>query len=363
MAGLDVDRLKRAQEELEKKSNSSSKNWIQMSKIEEPIEVRIMDPLPEMDGLYYLEVPVWWVNGTRVISPSLMGEPDVIKMAIAEARGQRDPGMLKLIEAKGENGMKKLQEATEYWVPVLQFEWEFDKKENIVGIYDEKGNPDPELIRKFIVDERVKMLVSKITVLKDINRVATSRGGGLMTDPTKGFNFQITKSGAKRDTKYTVMRTADVIPIPEDFYAPPKMVDPLLIAQALMFTDEYMDKIIGKYLYNETLPDLTDECYRYPELRAEMKSRFEDADAEPKEEAPRRRPSAPAEEPARRAAAPAATTEEPEDDAPLRNPPPAAATRGRGTPAPAATRSRPAATEPPPSRPAGRRNLLNDIQD
>jgi len=353
MAGLDVEKLRAAQEELEKRTSSSSKGWLQLGKMEEgSVDIRILDPLPEMDGLYYLEVPVWWVDGTRVVSPQLLGENDVIQEAIDAAKSSRDAGLLKLIEAKGEKG-KKIQKIFEYWVPVLQFQWDVNRNEEIINIYDPSGNPDVNLIQKYIVDNRVKILVAKISALKDINKIATSRGGGVMTDPEKGFNVMITKSGKGKDTKYGVVKM-DSLPMPVEFYAPPKMTNPMLIAQALMYTDEYMDAVIGKYLYNEPLPELGDEHYRYPEVREQLKSQLAENDTE-EQAAPRPRPGRPApatsQEPAPAATntrqAPANQSAPAASATPARHQRPAA-TGGAQAPAPAATR--------------GRRNLLDDMQ-
>ena len=362
MAGIDINKLKQAQEELEKRSGGGGKNWIQVNKIEDPIDVRIMEPHPVMDGLYYLEVPVWWINGIRVISPKLVGEADVIEQVIEDAKKSKDSGLKKLLEATNEHKAKKVQFGYEFWIPVMQFNWEFDSKESIKGIYNDKNEVDPELIRKFVADDRVKIMVSKISLLKDINKIITARQGGVMTDPDKGFNLVISKTGKGRDTKYGVIKS-DSLPMPLDFYEDPKMINPLQIAQALMHTDEYMDRVIGKYLYNEELPEMSDEFYRYPEIREEMKSRTDDEEEEAP--APRQRPgraatAAPAAGRSTRAAAADTQEEATEEQAPparTRPAAPAAAAPARAV--------RTATTTAPPAaaRPAGRRNLIDDIQD
>jgi len=169
---LDMKALEAAQKELEKKSGS--KGWIQISKIEKPIDVRIQDPLPTMNGIYYQEVPVWWINGTRIISPKLFGpqEKDCIKEVIEEAKRAKDPDILTLLNSKNEHSMLRVQEKTEFWIPVLKFNWEFDSQNNIKGITGKDGQPDPELIRKFIEDGKWKFLVCSIMPLKAINKIA-----------------------------------------------------------------------------------------------------------------------------------------------------------------------------------------------
>lgn len=291
MAGLDIKALEKAQQDLEKRT-SGSKNWIQLSKIDGSIDVRIMDPLPSMNGIYYVEVPVWWIDSVRVISPKLFGpaERDTIKDVIDEAKKANDPDIIKLLNAKGDKGLGKIQYKPEFWVPVLKFNWEFDGNGGIKGIYDKDGGFDTNLIKNFIEDGKWKIASMGIMALKAINEIATKRLGGLMTDPVKGFNIVLTKAGKDRETKYTAVKM-DSVPMPAEFYTPELMIDPFEIAQSLMFTDDYMDKVIGKYLYGEDCPEKTDSDYAYPELREKFKSKFsEEATEEVPQKTARQRP-------------------------------------------------------------------------
>jgi hypothetical protein len=345
--GLNMEALEKAQEDLKKRS-SGSKNWIQAAKLDAPLDFRIMDPTGAMGGLYYQEVMVWWINGTRVISPKTMGsqEQDIIQLAIDEAKAAKVPDVLKLLNAKGDKG-PKVQFRSEFWIPVLKFNWQTDKQGAIIGITDKAGAFDPALIKNFIDDGEWKILVVGISALKGINEIATKRGGALMTDPTKGFNLILSKSGTGKETKYSVVKD-EVYPMPLELYVPEKLVDPYELAQSLMYTEDYMNSIIGKYLYNEDCPDKDDSCYAYPEIREKFKSLLTDSAEEP---APKReRPGA------SRPAAPAATTTE---EALVATP------RG-GRPAAPATTGRPAAGRPAATgKPAGRpgRNVADDLKD
>lgn len=377
---LDVAKLKQAQEELKKRS-SGSQLWITLSKLEagEALEFRIMDPLPEMEGIYYVEVPVWWINGKRVPSPRLLdpGTPDIIDKVIAEAKLSGDATVNKLLKATGDNKQLKVEMKYEYWIPILKFNWEFGSDEQIKGIYDDKGKVIVENIRKYVEDDRVKLLVVSIGPLKSINEIATKRGGSSMTEMTTGFNLALTKSGKGRDTKYSTVKS-DVLPMPEHYYLDANSLNPFLMAKSQLLTDEYMDAIIGNYLYGEEAPEKPDETdYRYPELREQLKHALEGDDSE--EERPTRptRPGrgAPVEEAPRRGAV---SKEEPETQANEGAAQEATTTRRRGsipeatkeTSYPAGRRSRaegpsgPAPTAPA-ARPSGRpgRNLLNDLAD
>ena len=346
---IDVKALEAAQKDLQKRSGGGAKNWIQLSKIEAPIDVRIADPLPSMNGVYFQEVPVWWINGIRVISSRLFGpqEKDVVKNAIDDARKSKNPDLIALLNAKGDNGIPKIQERVEFWVPVLKFSWELDKKSEIVGIYDDKGNPSTELIKAFIDDYHWKILVAGISALKAINAIATSRGGSKMTECVDGFNLTLSKTGEKKQTKYSAIK-ADILPMPADLYASEKLVDPFEVAQSLMYTEEYQDQIIGKYLYNEACPEKTDDCYAYPEIREKFKALLTDEEPEEKS-SPRQRPGRAAAEKAPVAATPV-----------VEAPPVHVPTRGSSTSAPAPARGR--ASAAPAGRPArSGRNLAEDL--
>jgi len=354
--------LEKAQEELNKKS-SGSKNWIQASKLESALDFRVQDPLPQMQGIYYQMVPVWWIDGKRVVSSKLAGpgEVDIVESIIDQAKATKDKGLLALINAQGDKG-PKIQYKEEFWIPILKFNWQTDKNGAIQGITDASGNIDPNLVRGFIEDGVWKILVCGIMTVKAINVVATSRGGLIMTDPTKGFNLILTKTGVKKDTKYTVVKD-EVYPMPLDLYAPDVLVDPYEVGMSLMYTEEYKEQIICKYLYNEELPERTEACYAYPEIREKLKALLSEDATDAASTAVRPRPG--------RAAAVAQPAPAPVAEVA----PPVVVTAGRSrTASPVATRgsvegpsnaparaARPAAAPARAGRPG--RNVASDLQD
>lgn len=359
-SSLNLGKLKEEQEKLKKRGGDGAKNWLQISKMTAPVDLRILDPLPSMDGVYYVEVPTWWVNGKRLISKKIFSDPNVVDIVEAmkeeaEAAAKKDASLAALLVAKNKYDVPMIQFKWDYWVPVLQFGWNFDGKSGaITGIKDEKGYFSTELIKKFIVDERIKIAVVNITILKAINTIATTRVNLEMLDQEIGSNIQITKTGEKRETKYGVVIT-EKMPMPKEFYLEGKMIDPFEIAQSLMYTDEYMEFVMGNYLYGDVqIPADADSNYEFPEIKAKLKDRFKEIDAEEEKLPTRQRPSGrfvpgakePAPAPAPAESAPVSTlTPAPAPDlAPVR--------AGR---APAAGR--------PVGRPTGRRNLLKDLQE
>lgn len=363
MPGLDLGKLKEAAETL-KKRGSGSQNWITLSKIEAPLDFRILDPLASMGGIYYQEVPLWWVNGVRLISPRMLdaSTKDVIDDVLTKAKSEArtDKTLAKLLNAKDDKTkIAKIQFKYDYWVPGLQFAWETDKTAELTGIFlPGGGGYDVELIRKFIVDGRVKVLQANITALKAINTLLTSRGGANMLDPVKGKNIQLQKSGEGRDTKYAVVPMEEM-PMPADFYTPEHFTDPFEIAQALMMTDEYMIAVIEKYLYGDVEIPNEDDSYRFPEIREKLKDKTKEDDSAPAAPSRRRGGAAPAQAapaPTRgRAAGPVSGTAA-HDDLATAAPPvpavpvvPARTPRGAGRPAAGASRG------------GGKRNLANDL--
>lgn len=359
---IDQEALKQVGKDLAKRGGSDpSERWIQVSKIDKPIDIRIMDPLPSMGGIYFLEVAAWWIDGHKIYSPKItFSDPtkeDIIGGYIREAElaAKKDKTLANLLSAKNEHKMPKIQFKYEYWIPVLKFSWDDKDVPNII----KKGT-----VKDYIEDGRVKMLVAPLTVLKLINAMLTDRFYKDALDPNKGQNFQIQKSGEGRNTKYTVI-PRDVMAMPPEFYTDKMMTDPFEIAQALMVTDEYMEAVICKYLYNDVeIPENKDTYVRFPEIKEKLKDRLTEAEGEDEaKEPPRQRPGrtpqvetqferrAPAPAPAEGRRAPAAPAKTPEDDLPWEK---EGASSLASQPEPKRT----------PGRPAGRRrNLAEDLSN
>jgi hypothetical protein len=353
--GLDLSKLKEKEEELKKRGGGANKNWIQVSKITKPLDARILNPLPSMDGVYFVEVPVWWVNGKRLISKKLFGpeEVDVLETmkSEAESAAKKDKTLAALLSKKSENDIPLIQFKWEYWVPALQFNWELDANNNISGIYGADGRSyDVEKIKKFILDNRVKILVANLTVIKAINVIAQTRGNSQMMSAADGMNIAITKTGEKRDTKYAVAAT-EKMPMPIEFYQEGKLTDPFEIAQSMMFTDDYMSAVMGNYLYGDCeIPADSDANYEFPDIREALKDKFKDVDVE-EAPAPRRRPGV----------TPAPAPTHVEEETPVNTP---VQTESNNDVAPRRGRrpNTPAPNEAPVSGRRGR-NLLQDLKD
>lgn len=343
---LDPKAVKAALEELEAKSGS---DFFLRLKEGDVRDIRVLEPSPAMNGNWYVEVPVWWIDKTRIVSREFIDGVDVVEEFLTQieadfARTNEQSTFLALRnKTGGKYASEVIRKGYEYWVPVLEFNWELDQ-DQIVGIYNDAGEYDPALIKKYIVGGKPKILDGKISLIKSINKVVTARGGYDMPDPVKGFNISISRTGTDRKTVYSGTKT-EYMPMPSEFYGA-KAIDPVRIVKSQIVTDDYVDKVLGNYFYGERLPENPE--YMFPELR-------ENNTEEPTQASPRRA----------RASAPAAEAEEPQA------PPPATSRATAATPAPAthtrtatpATRSRtaaPAEASAPTPRP---RNILEDVVD
>lgn len=264
---VDLKKLKEYQQELEERT-SGGKNWINTQKFKDGVDFRVLEPLANMNGLYFLEVPVWWVNGKKALSPRVFDEADVIAEVIDDAKSQKDPDIDALIKASGPNG-PRLQLKLEYWMSVLQFDWKFEG-DDIVGIYDDNGNVDVNLIDKYIIDQRPKILAAGTQLLKAINHEATIRGGASMFDRENGTNLFGKRTGSQRKTVYTADKM-DQFPMPEKYYGEGNSPDLLMHCKAGMLTDDYMEMLICWYLYGDEFEEKDENSYRYPEAVEALK--------------------------------------------------------------------------------------------
>lgn len=301
--------------------------FIRLTK-EETKDIRVLDPLPNMNGLYYIEVTQWWINGKPIISPEVIGEGDLVQSIMDDFKKDFDDQgagdqYKKLLNASKGAGMKLIQKSSAFWVPVLEFDWTV-KNNQIVGIEGEDGQIDPDLVKKFIKDGKPKILDAKMSLLKSINRQLTAgRAGATFLDQEKGFNMLIQRAGSGKDTTYVAQRE-DQMPMPADMYG---VLDPFEVAKSQLYTNKYIEDILANYFYGDELPK--DAEYRFPELREKLK----DGESAEEEKPVRRRPGR---------TAVAETTEEP--TAPEPEAEPEQATEE----APAPARSR-------------RRNLVKDV--
>jgi len=269
MSNLDLGALKEAEEDL--KSRGGGGLFIRLAQ-DETKDIRILDPTPSMNGLYYIEVPIWWIDGKPITSPEFIGESDLVQDVINDyesvfAKDGAEDQFKKLRNASKGQGMKLLQKTTGFWIPVLEFDWVV-KNNQIDGITSD-GKVDPILVKKFIKDGKVKILDAKMSLLKGINRQLTAgRVGSIFLDQDEGFNLLIQRAGTGRDTTYTAQKE-EQMPMPAEFYGTGAL-DVVEIAKSTVYTNEYIEDVLANYFEGTQLPN--EPVYRFPELRDALKN-------------------------------------------------------------------------------------------
>jgi hypothetical protein len=302
--------VKAAQEELNSRGGGGF--FTRLDKEKTSMDIRILPPTPSMLGKYWLEVPIWWINGKPITSPEVIGESDVIKDILDDIEADfkkqgADEQFTKLRNATKGQGMSLIQKTDAFWIPVLELEWKLDGNNQIVGIYDADGKIDPSLVKKFIKDGQAKIFDCKISLLKNINQqILTGRNGANFLNQEDGYNLIVSKTGSGRDTAYSAVKD-EPMPMPEEFYASDKLLDLVEFAKGGLYTENYIEKVLYGYFYGEEIPKEPE--YRFPELRQKVKGEDSGTDNAPPrsarrqaveekkaEEAPRRRSRAVVEE-------------------------------------------------------------------
>lgn len=274
MSNLNLTALKEAEEDLKTRGGGSGL-FVRLAQ-DESKDIRILDPTPSMNGLYYIEVPIWWVGGKPITSPEFIKEDDYVQTCIDEYEklyaedgetGERQ--FKKLLNATKGQGMKLVQKSTGFWIPILEFDWKIGPNGEISGITDDDGNIDPALVKRFITNGKTKILDAKMSLLKSINRqLTTGRVGAIFLDKEKGYNLIVQRAGVGRDTTYTAQKE-DQMPMPDEYYGP-NALDVVEVAKSTIYTTEYIDAIMANYFESTPIPEEAE--YRFPELRESLKS-------------------------------------------------------------------------------------------
>ncbi len=351
MGAIDVKRLREEQEKLEKRGSRTSNLFINKKDLEEPKEVRIMEPTMSMEKLPWVEVPVWWIGTNKLVSLEFLGEECFIKQELDAIKQSGDPDYLKLLRAKRDGKYPQIKFEYEYMLPVLQLN--FDGLSDNLDELITGEDWDLAKIKERVVDNRIKIATVPLTLIRSITAIATARGGTDMTDRVKGFNLLLSKTGKGTNTKYSATRL-DVMPMPVEFYENP--LDLVQYVKSYILTEEYQGLVLDNYFDGKQLPENRDDYYMFPEDRKAVQDYFKESEDD-KEEA-----STPTRRPRGRSTTGAART--PVVPAPEKAPEEAPSRRGRASAEPAERPrvSRGAGAEAP-ARPArGRRNLMEDME-
>ncbi len=240
--GLDLKKLREMQKGISKKAGAGDSIFLFSNKIPEDLDIRLLPPKPNMNGVYFLEQTGWWVNGKfHLVNES----DDVIDAEIKAAKDTKDKTLLALLDKK-KDGAPLIKKENRYVLPILTLDTKYDDDDNLVSCK---------------VDD-VKVLVAKPTLMMAINEVVTARPyqngteHGIM-DRTKGYNIIIGKVGKGLDTKYRAIGWTQQMEMDEEYYKDDKVPDILTMAKKATKSDAYLSSVIRNYLYGEDI--LTEE--------------------------------------------------------------------------------------------------------
>ena len=236
---LDIKKLREMQKQINNNAGKGDGILLFSNKLtEEGLDIRLLPPKENMNGVYFLEQTGWWVNGKYY---PIDEDNDVIEEEIEEARASKKKDLIALIDKK-EGGMAKLKKETRYLLPILVLK----------TVY----NDDEELVSCKVEEARV--LVAKATVLMEINKIVTSKQyqNGTkdgIADRVKGWNITLTKEGKGLDTKYHAIGWTERMEFDEKWYEDKVVPDVVKIDNDMRKSDEYLVSVIRNYLYGEDI--------------------------------------------------------------------------------------------------------------
>lgn len=236
--GLNLDALKEVQENLNNRSGGGG--ILYDNKLGEEVDVRILPPLPHMNGIYFQQQNVVWINGKTYIDPSTFGLQSVLEEEISAAKEKAKTD--KQLEALLKD-WKKFKQETRYVMPILLLEVTFDAKNNPVSVK--------------VTGDKAQFFVCRSAMLKSINALVTGRlyQNGTefgIFDREKGRNMILSKTGVKLDTDYKAQAWPDATVMEEKYYK--DIPDVVKFTKDAIKSDAYLRGVIRNYFYGEALP-------------------------------------------------------------------------------------------------------------
>lgn len=240
--GLNMKGLKKVQKDIKDKAGDGDGLFLYSSKLKEEDDIRILPPLPNLNGYYFVEVIEWWINGKTFLSLETFDEDCPITAMVDEAKESGDKEVLALINAK-KDGRPVLKKSTSYLIPILHLDCQFDEDSGDLLDWNVQG---------------VKVLKAKPTLMKNINAVVTSRNfqndtEDKIADRVKGWNITVGKTGKGLNTEYTAIGWNEPMEMDEKYYTDKAIPDVVKLRQDMKKEPDYLESVIGNYLYGDDI--------------------------------------------------------------------------------------------------------------
>lgn len=218
------------------KSLSSGNNMFMKPKdIGEETIVRVLPPLPALNGLFALTVERWWVNKKPYICPSTFGGTPIFQEELDEAMSSDDPDVVAAAQDK-----RSITKKTEYWIPLLHLELQGTGRN---AEYIVKG----EAPRVLTVGPQ---LYGKMIKLATNRRYQNDSDDGI-TDRVEGYNIALSREGSGLNTDYDAV-IAEQMEMPAKYYR--NIPDVHAMAEKMVSSEKYLRAVIREYLYGEPIP-------------------------------------------------------------------------------------------------------------
>jgi hypothetical protein len=242
MANVNMDLLNKMKKQLEDKTSG---NLIYASKIKGKMDIRILPPHPEMDGVIYFERVCWSVGDKVVTSAETFGSPCVIEEEVSLAKvlvdrykssKNKEEREFAVDLSKLLNSWKDCKKRSEYLIPVLVVH---DAEDSVTV-------SEPKLFSCSV--SIVQQLVDVMTNRKYLN--GTPNG---VADRVKGRNFEVSKKGEGKETEYAAVPWPEAMEMPEQYYSDAVIPNPVEYVRKGLKSDAYLRSLIRNYLYGEEI--------------------------------------------------------------------------------------------------------------
>lgn len=228
---LDISKLAN----LGKSLNSGNNIFMKPKEIGEETIVRILPPLPALNGLFALTVERWWLNKKPYICPSTFGGPAVFQEELDEAMSSDDPDVVAAAQDK-----RSIVKKTEYWIPLLHLELQGTGRN---AEYIVKGDA-PRILTVG------PQLYGKMIKLATNRRYQNDSDDGI-TDRVEGYNIALSREGSGLNTDYDAV-IAEQMEMPAKYYR--NIPDVYAMAEKMVSSEKYLRAVIREYLYGEPIP-------------------------------------------------------------------------------------------------------------
>lgn len=274
---INLDALRKKDDEIKSRSGGSDL-YFSGKDVGEETFVRILPPLPDQKGIYFLEQIGYWINKRFYISPATFGMKCPIEEYLEDIAG--------IIESEGDKELEKLyndvNKKSRFVFPALVLQnVEFDE-EGEISSYDVL-NGKPVIFQAGAMQLKA---INNVVLSPKINRKLAKMKTDI-SDRKHGYNILLSKKGEKLDTEYFA-EADEQCEIDAKYY---KSIPSIIRdAKSQIYADEYLLSMLDHYFYGDPMPEDNAKVSVFAEeLKAAKEEKSEEVEEAKAEEKPERR--------------------------------------------------------------------------